>query len=135
MYTFLEDKQPLGFLCGLLGLLIALPAYGVLRRQRPIPRPAKERLDCTHLAPAPRLDPVWTPSGPRLDPVWAPPRRPVGAHRRLINATTTWLASLHGWAWLARQKTDRTTCPGGSNEMIYVPDKMVGGMERCAAGW
>ena len=41
----LKHKQPLGFLCGQLGVLIALPACGVLHRQRPIPRPAKERLD------------------------------------------------------------------------------------------
>ena len=38
--TLLKHKQPLGFLCGLLGVLIALPACGVLHRQRPIPRPA-----------------------------------------------------------------------------------------------
>ena len=41
----LKHKQPLGFLCGLLGVLIALPACGVLHRQRPIPRPVYERLD------------------------------------------------------------------------------------------
>ena len=41
VYTFLKHKQPLGFLCGLLGVLIALPACGVLHRQRPIPRPAR----------------------------------------------------------------------------------------------
>ena len=40
VYTFLKHKQPLGFLCGLLGVLIALPACGVLHRQRPITRPA-----------------------------------------------------------------------------------------------
>ena len=39
MYTFLKHKQPLGFLCGLLGVLIALPACGVLHRQKANPAP------------------------------------------------------------------------------------------------
>ena len=40
-----NPSTQLGFSRGLLGALIALPACGVLHRQRPIPRPAKERLE------------------------------------------------------------------------------------------
>ena len=37
--TLPKHKQQLGFLCGLLGVLIAKPACGVLHRRRPNPAP------------------------------------------------------------------------------------------------
>ena len=68
----LKYKQPLGFLCGLLGVLIALPACGVLHRQRPIPRPAKERLDQLYhiLSEADLIDP-WAARIGHMRPVMA----------------------------------------------------------------